>query len=261
MTDASPLRLEHEGGLAVLTISRPPLNLWGREMWDALPVMMNQIAADPPRTLLIRAEGRVVTAGVDVENFRGLDVNTSRALWDEQMVPLHTLETLPCPTIFAAHALCLTAGMELALGCDLVLAARSAQFGLVERRVGLTPSNGGVQRLAAAVGINRARDLIFTGDLYDAETMREWGFVTRVFDDEGFDEAAHAFALEMASSPTLAHAATKDILRAFVRGGVTQADREMPEISSRLFLTEDLNNAVAAFLENGPRHKATFKGR
>ncbi len=261
MTDASPLRLVQDGGLAVLTISRPPLNLWGREMWDALPAMMARIAANPPRALLIRAEGRVVTAGVDVENFRGLDVQSSRQLWDEQMVPLHALEALPCPTIFAAHALCLTAGMELALGCDLVLAARSAQFGLVERRVGLTPSNGGVQRLAAAVGINRARDLIFTGDLYDAQTMYEWGFVTRIFDDEGFDQAALAFAAEMASSATLAHAATKDILRSFVRGGVPEADREMAEISSQLFLTDDLNNAVAAFLENGPRHKATFEGR
>ena len=105
------------------------------------------------------------------------------------------LEELPLPTVFAAHALCLTAAFELALGCDLLLAAESARFGLVETVVGLTPAMGGTQRLAERAGPARAREFVMTGGLYDAATLERWNVVNRVLPDEGFDEAARAFAL------------------------------------------------------------------
>ena len=100
---------------------------------------------------------------------------------------IHTVEELPLPTVFAAHALCLTAAFELSLACDLLLAAESARFGLVETVVGLTPAMGGTQRLAERAGPARARELVMTGALYDAATLERWNVVNRVLPDDGFD--------------------------------------------------------------------------
>ena len=131
---------------------------------------------------------------------------------------IHTVEELPFPTVFAAHALCLTAAFELSLACDLLLAAQSARFGLVETVVGLTPAMGGTQRLAERAGPARARELVMTGALYDAATLERWNVVNRVLPDDGFDAAARDFARGLAEGPTRAHAATKAIVRAQVRG-------------------------------------------
>ena len=257
----APLRIDHDGELAILTFDFPPLNFWGDEMWAALPAAMAELAAAPPRALLIRAEGRVVSAGVNVGHFQRLDEQAALTVWREQLVMLETLEALPCPTIFAAHALTLTAAFEVALGCDVILSARSAKFGLVERRVGLTPANGGVQRLAALAGANRARDLVFSGELFDAQTMHSWGVVTRVFDDEGFNDAALAYARDLAGGPTLGYGAVKELIRQFNRGGVPAADAIMPELAAGLFTTADLQAALAGFIEHGPHHETPFEGR
>ena len=169
------------------------------------------------------------------------------------------LESLPIPTVFAAHALCLTAAFEVSLACDLLLAAESARFGLVEIVVGLTPSMGGPQRLAERAGPARARELIYTGGLYDAATLERWNVVNRVLPDEGFADAAYAFALRLANGPTRAHAATKAIIATQVAAGTRAADAVTPQLSGALFGTEDLQGAVASFLRDGPG-KATYTG-
>jgi enoyl-CoA hydratase/carnithine racemase len=173
---------------------------------------------------------------------------------------IHQLESLPIPTVFAAHALCLTAAFEVALACDLLLAAESARFGLVEIVVGLTPSMGGPQRLAERAGPARARELIYTGELFDAATLERWNVVNRVLPDDGFGDAARAFARRLADGPTRAHAATKQIIRTQLAGGTRAADEATPLISGALFATEDLKNAVASILRDGPG-KATYTGR
>ena len=162
--------------------------------------------------------------------------------------------------MFAAHALCLTAAFELSLGCDLLLAAQSARFGLVEIVVGLTPAMGGTQRLAQRAGPARAREFVMTGGLYDAATLERWNVVNRVLPDDGFDEAARAFATTLANGPTKAHAATKAIVRRAMEGGIGAADAAVPELAGALFATEDLKGAVRSFLEQGPG-KATYQGR
>src|SRR5438067_2232129 len=90
------------------------------------------------------------------------------------------LEEMPFPTLSSVHALCLTAGFELSLGCDLIFAAESARFGLVERVVGLTPGAGGTQRVAERAGPARAREFVMSGDLYDAATLERWNVINRV---------------------------------------------------------------------------------
>lgn len=257
---AEPVRVERDGALAILSFDAPPLNLFDAAMIAALQAAVADVAADQPRGLLVRADGRVVSGGVDVHLFDGLDPDAAARLWSELLVMIHTVEELPFPTVFAAHALCLTAAFELSLACDLLLAARSARFGLVETVVGLTPAMGGTQRLAERAGPARARELVMTGALYDAETLERWNVVNRVVDDDGFDAAARVFARQLADGPTRAHAATKAIVRGQLEGGVREADARVPQLAGDLFATDDLKGAVRSFLEQGPGH-ATYEGR
>jgi enoyl-CoA hydratase/carnithine racemase len=257
----SLVRLEHDGPLAVLSIDSPPLNLFDQELMDELSRTVEQMTADPPRGLLIRADGRVVSGGVDVHVFDGLSTDEAAEMWVRLLELVHRVEELPLPTVFAAHGLCLTAAFELSLGCDLLLAAESARFGLVETVVGLTPAMGGTQRLAERAGPARARELVMTGELYGAATLERWNVINRVFPDESFDDAARAFALELAEGPTRAHAATKAIVRAALDGnGSRAADERVPRLAGELFATEDLRHAVRSFLEHGPGH-ARYQGR
>jgi enoyl-CoA hydratase len=256
-----PVRLERdEQGLAVLSLDSPPLNLFDRSMFDGLLAAVEAVEGDLPRALLIRAEGRAVSGGVNVAEFDGLTPEQASTLWDQLIGLVERVERLPLPVVFAAHALTLTAAFELALGCDLILAARSAKFGLVEKVVGLTPSMGGTQRLAERAGSGRAREFVMTGELFGAEEMERWNVVNRVFDDEGFDERARAFAAELAVGPTKAHAMTKLVLRRFREGGIAAADEAIRTEAGELFATEDLQRAVKTFLEQGPGH-AEFEGR
>jgi enoyl-CoA hydratase/carnithine racemase len=257
---ATPVRLERDGALAVLTLAAPPLNLFDAGMIDGVRDAVAAVAADRPRGLLIRAEGRVVSAGVDVHLFDRLTPQDAGQLWTVLLAMIHTLEDLPFPTVFAAHALCLTAAFEMSLACDLLVAAESARFGLVETVVGLTPAMGGTQRLAERAGSARARELVMTGELYDAATLERWNVVNRVLPDEGFDAAARDFARRLAEGPTLAHAATKRLVRAQVENGTRAADKLVPDVAGALFATDDLTGAVRSFLEHGPG-KATYQGR
>lgn len=255
------VRLQREeGGLAVLTLDSPPLNLFNRRMFAALVAAVGEVEAEPPRALLIRAEGRAVSGGVDVHEFDGLTPEQASRLWDELIGLVERVEALPLPVVFAAHALTLTAAFELALGCDLIVAARSAKFGLVEKVVGLTPSMGGTQRLAERAGSGRARHFVMSGDLFDAVEMERWGVVNVLLEDEGFAESARAFAADLAAGPTKAHAMTKYILRRYREGGIQAADEAVRRDAGELFASEDLQRAVKTFLDKGPGH-ATFEGR
>ena len=131
---------------------------------------------------------------------------------------------------------------------------------LVEIVVGLTPGMGGTQRLAERAGPARARELVMSGQLYDAATLERWNVVNRVLGDDGFDEAARKFAARLAAGPTLAHAATKQVIRDYLEGGLELANDRVGRVAGELFETEDLQNAVRTFLDVGPG-KASFSGR
>ena len=260
--DGLAARLEREdGGLAVITLDSPPLNLFDQAMIDGVRAAVDELDADNPRGLLIRAEGRVVSGGVDVHDFAGLTPEQASMLWDELLLMIEKVEELPAPVVFAAHALTLTAAFELSLACDLIVASPKAKFGLVEKVVGLTPSMGGTQRLAERAGSGRARHFVMSGGIFDAEEMERWGVVNLIYEDHDFDAAARALAAELAAGPTKAHAMTKLILRRFREGGIPAADEAVRTDAGELFATEDLQNAVRTFLEKGGPGHAEFHGR
>ncbi len=258
---ATSIRLDHADGLAVLTIDAPPLNLYTAQLQDELGQAIGELEATPPRAALIRAEGKIVSGGVDVSLF-GAQSSAAEAkvLFDEMLAIPDRIAALPFPTVFAAHGLCLTWALEVAVACDIILASEKAKFGLVERVVGLTPTMGGTQRLAARAGVGRAKEFVMTGATYDAATLERWNVVNRVLPLEGFDDAVRAFTNDLAQGPTRAHAATKKVLEHYEHGGVAEANAHITTIAAGLFDTEDLRGAVKSFLAEGPG-KATFTGR
>jgi enoyl-CoA hydratase/carnithine racemase len=260
MSPAACLERE-QSGLAVLTLDSPPLNLFDQRMIDDVRAAVEDVAAAPPRALLIRAEGRAVSGGVDVHVFDGLTPERGSALWDELLGMIDQLEALPAPIVFAAHALTLTAALEIALACDLIVATPEAKFGLVEKVVGLTPSMGGTQRFAERAGSGRARQFVMSGEIYGAEELERWGVVNTIFAAEEFEQRSRALATELAAGPTKAHAMTKQILRRFREGGLPAADEAVRTEAADLFATEDLQNAVKTFLEHGGPGHAKFQGR
>lgn len=261
MSAPGPVRVQRDGGLAVVTFAAPPLNLFDAALRDGLLAALADLERQTPRAVLFRAEGRVVSGGVDVALFASLaGPDEARSTFDDLVTVARRVDRLPCPTVFAAHALCLTWAFELALACDLILAAESASFGLVERVIGLTPAMGGTQRLAERAGTGRARELVMTGDRYSAAELERWNVVNRVLPDDGFDAAARELAADLATGPTVAHAATKRVIRDYLEGGVELANERVGEVAGELFATEDLQNAVQSFLEQGPG-RARFHGR
>jgi enoyl-CoA hydratase/carnithine racemase len=261
MSSSPPVRVQRDGGLAVVTFDSPPLNLFDSTLEAALAAAIDELEADPARAVLFRADGRVVSGGVDVSLFAALSgAQAAAAVFDALNTLARRVDSLPCPTVFAAHGLCLTWAFELALACDLILAAESASFGLVEKVIGLTPAMGGTQRLAERAGSGRARELVMTGAPYRAAELERWNVVNRVLPDTGFDTAAREFARELAAGPTLAHAATKQVIRDYLEGGVELANDRVGRVAGELFETEDLQGAVRSFLDQGPG-RAEFSGR
>jgi enoyl-CoA hydratase/carnithine racemase len=254
------IAVTRDGDVALITLSNPPLNLFGPDAFDELGECIDEVAASDARAAVWRAEGDIFTGGVDVQVFSDAVKEGRGKDFPSLVGPVRRLEALEMPTLALCHGLCLTAGLEVALGCDMIWAGESARFGLVERVVGLTPGAGGTQRIAERAGPARAREFVMTGRLYDAATLERWNVINRVLPDAELQEKGIAFARDLAAGPTRAHAMTKRIVRAYVDRGMEHADEVTPGVFGDLFATEDLQNGVESFLREGPG-KATFKGR
>jgi enoyl-CoA hydratase/carnithine racemase len=257
-----PVRLERDGNLAVIVLDNPPLNLFGIDAWEALVECIDQVEGSDARALVWRAEGDLFTGGADVNGFKQVvDEGGADRSFGSLLTAAQRLEALEIPSLALVHGLCLTAGLEVALGCDMLWATEDAKFGLVEAVVGLTPGAGGTQRMAERAGPARAAEFVMSGGLYDAKTLEAWNVVNRVLADrDALMEKGMKFAHRLADGPTLAHGATKRIIRAYREGGVGSADQVTGAQFADLFASEDLQKAVESFLTDGPG-KATFEGR
>ena len=256
--------VERKGAVAEVVLSGPPLNLFDAAMIGdvetALEEVRQLVAVGDARALLLRAEGKVFCAGVDVHEFQGLSPAQGARLMARYLAAVHTIEALPVPTIAVVHALNLTIGWELTLGCDLMWAADSATFGLVEATVGLTPGGGGTQRLVGRVGAARAAEVVMTGDIYEAADLHAWGAVNRLLPADRLLDEARAYAERLAAGPTFATGVGKRLILAARDHGVAAADAITPQATGEIFATQDLPAGITSLLEKGPR-KATFQGR
>jgi enoyl-CoA hydratase/carnithine racemase len=162
--------------------------------------------------------------------------------------------------VAAVQGVCVGGGLEMALACDFIIAARSAKIGSVEATLGLNPLMGAIQRQVQRAGIVRAKEMSMLGRRYDAETMEKWNIINLVVDDEKLGEAAMVIALELANGPTLAHTSTKQIANLAAARGVEAADEAMGELQRPLWTSEDLKIGLESLMKQGPG-LAVFKGR
>jgi enoyl-CoA hydratase/carnithine racemase len=173
---------------------------------------------------------------------------------------LRAFDELPLPIVASVHGICIGGGLELALACDLIVAAGSAKLGSVEATVGLHPLMGGIQRITQRAGAARAKEMAMLGRRYDARTMERWGVINKVVDDEHLQAATMTIARELAGGPTVAHAATKALVSVAVSEGVRAADEAMAELQQPIFRSTDFRTGVASSQQNGPV-MGRFEGR
>src|SRR5467141_3466957 len=228
------VRFETSGALGILTLANPPLNLFSEELMEGLRGVVTAAKQTPLRALMVQAEGKIFSGGADVRIFKGRTSAHARERVTSHLRLIADLEELPFPTLAAVQGLCLAAGLELALACDLIWAAASARFGQVEASIGTATLLGGVQRLAERAGPGRAREIIYTADQYDAATFERWNIVNRVIPDEAFESETRSFVEQLASGATLAYAVGKKIVRAYLDGGTRAADKVVDDIAPQL---------------------------
>ena len=247
-----------EEGIALVTLKRPEaLNALSQSLLEELAEIPELVQQDPEvRAVIFTGEGKAFAAGADLKEIAAIKdpfMGREYALFGQRVFA--EIAALPVPTIAAINGYALGGGLELALACDLRVAAKTAKLGLPEVGLGLIPGFGGTQRLPRLIGRGRALDLIFTGRHVDAEEALFLGLVNRVAEDAL--EEAKKLAQKILKNAPIALALAKESV---VRGeGLDLA--EALEIEADLFgyaaATEDMKEGVRAFLEKRP---PSFKG-
>lgn len=256
---AMPLLFQQEGAVAVVTVNRPRvLNALNREVFALLEGAFEQIESEPGiRCVIITGAGeRAFCAGADVHELHQLGAEGALQLMAYGQGVFDRIAASPKPTIAAVQGYALGGGLELAMACDLRIAAESAQMGQPEITLGSIPGWGGTQRLPLLVGLGRARELILTGRLISAAEAERMGLVNRVVPLADLMGAALAQAAEIASLPPVALALAKQAI-AHAEGDLAAGLRLEREHVARTFATADQREGTNAFLE---KRKPVFQG-
>ena len=262
------LALEVEDGIATLTLNRPEkLNAWSWEATRQLGARANQIRFDERvRVVLVRAEGRAFCAGIDLgmpeDRVTGRSPAEKARNYYEGIRWAHdqfrAFAELPQPIVCAVQGYCLGFGFELALMCDIRVAAENAQFALPEAQVGVGIDGGGDMRLAHEVGAGWAKLLAMTGRRIDAATAERLGIVQEVTALDGLHETAAGIAREIAANAPLAVQSIKRTIDGFAYRGMTEAMRFEAMSSSIEFVSDDMPAGYAAKAAKQP---VDFEGK
>lgn len=252
----SIVQYEKDGNVGVVTLAKPPHNLINDELIEALLTAYDRAVAEGCRAILLRSAMRHFCAGADVDGFKG---GSRRREQHELEELLDRLESVPVPVIAAVHGAALGGGFEIALTCDLIVAADTAFLGMAEASLGLIPLLGGVQRVAQRVGPARAKELAMFARRNDPATLERWGVINLVVPEDDLAEAAMSWARQLAAGPTVALNAIKTLANQSARSGIAGADPQQTEMNNRIWASEDKTIGVKAFLETGPG-TAQFKG-
>jgi 2-(1,2-epoxy-1,2-dihydrophenyl)acetyl-CoA isomerase len=266
--DYQHLRFAQEGGVARLTLHRPDkLNSLNVAMHLELQDALRQVAArdSGARVLLLTGAGRGFCAGQDLGDravaadapgrASTLDLGESIERYYAPLV--RALRALPLPVVCAVNGVAAGAGANLALACDLVLAAHSASFYEPFCKLGLVPDSGGTFFLPRLIGTARALGMALLGDKIPAERAEAWGLIWKALPDAELMPAAEQLAAQLAQAPTRGLAATKQAMYATANTLEQQLTLER-DLQRELGRTQDYREGVAAFLEKrAPR----FEGR
>ncbi len=256
----STIDYSEDAGVATLALNRPDrLNSFTSEMHEELRAALGRSEAAPDvRCLLLTGRGRGFCAGQDLSDRAvapGADAPDLGASLEQNYNPLvRRLRTLPKPVVCAVNGVAAGAGANLALACDIVIAARSAKFIQPFCRLGLVPDSGGTWILPRLVGRARATALAMLGDAVSAEQAAAWGMIWQVVDDQDLAATAQALAAQLATQPTLGLGLIKQALDASAANSFAaqlDLERDLQRTAGR---SDDYREGVSAFLgKRAPR--------
>jgi enoyl-CoA hydratase len=256
-----PVDRDDRGAVAVLVLNRPEaLNALSLEMLDDLDANLDEIERDPElRAVVIVGGGeKAFTAGADIRHMQTATALQARAYAQRGHELTTRIENFPKPVIAAVNGYALGGGCELALACDIRLAADSARFGLPEVNLGILPGWGGTQRLARATSPGFAKELIFTGRQVKADEARSAGLVNDVVPLAELLDRAVELGEMIASKPPWAIAAAKEVVNLALEGDLQGHLRRELDAFALAFTTEDQREGMAAFFE---KRRPNFVGR
>jgi 2-(1,2-epoxy-1,2-dihydrophenyl)acetyl-CoA isomerase len=260
MADFETITLSRDGPVARITLNRPDrLNSFTRAMHAELRDALK--AVEDSRVIILTGAGRGFCAGQDLNDRAvapGQEVDLGETV-EECWNPLvRHLTTMRQPVIARVNGVAAGAGANIALACDIVVAAKSAKFIQSFSAIGLIPDSGGTWALPRLVGQARALGLAMTGEPLPAERAAEWGLIWKCVDDDALDAEVDGIAQRLAALPPLGLAATKEMIRASWQHSLNDELDRQRDAMRRLGFTADYREGVAAFLEKRP---ATFTGR
>ncbi|PWK62486.1 enoyl-CoA hydratase-related protein [Roseicyclus mahoneyensis] len=251
-------RHDHDG-MAVITLNRP-------EVMNALNTQMRaeithavQEAGKAARVVVLTGTGRAFCSGQDLGDRASLsNMNLERTLRDEYVPMLMAIVDCPVPVIAAVNGTAAGAGANLALVCDITIAAESATFIQAFTRIGLIPDAGGTWVLPRTIGMQRAMGAALFADKISAAQAAQWGMIWEAIPDEGFEAAWRARATHLASGPTEAFKRIKQVMQASTGNALQEQLMLEGQMQGQCGQTRDFKEGVMAFLDKRP---ARFEGR
>jgi enoyl-CoA hydratase/carnithine racemase len=247
--------------VATIRLDRPKVNALNAQVQDELGEAARQVGTDPEVGAVVLWGGpKVFAAGADIKEMQGQTFAQISTRAAELQGAFTTLAKIPKVVIAAINGYALGAGCELALTADFRYAASDAQLGQPEILLGIVPGAGGTQRLPRLIGPARAKQMIYSGRFYDAERCQAWGLVDEIFAPDKVYEEACAAAARFAKGPALALRAAKQAVDTGIEVDLDSALLLETQAFTSLFATEDAQEGMKSFTEQGPG-KATFTGR
>lgn len=259
------IKFEQDGAIGSIVLANPPFNRIGLAFANDLRDAVHRASESHIRVLVVRAEGPNFSFGGDVREWPGKDANWFRTFIADLNQSYRAIEALRVPTLAAVQGLAQGGGLELALACDLIVAAENALFRNVEVTTAMLPIAGGMQRLADHIGRASAARMAIFGDSISASDGLRLGFVSQLVPTERLRQEVDALARQIATGPTRAYAAMRAMLKAWSNGGVAAADAVMLDLTMDLFSSADATKGFAgtakAIEENVEPPTLTFEGR
>ncbi len=244
--------------VAVLTINRPKVNALNSEVLRQLKTAVKgAIRTEAVSVIVITGAGRAFVAGADISEMKDMSPLKAREFAALGQGVFNYIEQAPKPIIAAVNGYALGGGCELAMACDLRIAAKEAVFGQPEVKLGVLPGFGGTQRLARLVGAARAKELIFTGKNLAAGDAEAIGLVNRVVEADSLMEGALELARVIAAQGPVAIKGAKEAINRGLQVDMATGSALEAELFARCFSTEDQKEGMAAFLA---KRAPEFKG-